>query len=165
MAMGYKALKNTNNQSNLTHARHCQSTKSSRSHTKSPHNHQSNAIVNRKCSQQTRSTHSFSYKFFCKTEIIRWTIVLLVIMISIGRIEVNCTMLDTRVSVNSNFEVNEWIEDDLVGDSDNQFVEKDADNIDMDRLQNIIIQGLNLTKMPDVSKVRIFFFNLHNSLL
>ncbi|KAJ6641232.1 hypothetical protein Bhyg_06167 [Pseudolycoriella hygida] len=88
-------------------------------------------------------------------EIISLTIICLVIMIPIDRIGANCTMLDSRVSMHSNFKVNGWIDDDLLGDSDNQFVERADDNIDMDRLQNIIIQGLNLTRIPNVSKMNI----------
>lgn len=148
--MGYKVLKDINNKTSLTQ-RHCPFTQSPSTNKTSSVRKRSSAIEP-KCSQISPS-YCLSCKFISQIEIISWTIVCLVIMISIDRIGVNCTMLDSRVSMYNNFEANEWIEDDLMGDSDNQFVERADDNIDMDRLQNIIIQGLNLTRIPDVSKV------------
>lgn len=157
--MGYKVLKNINNRTKPAQ-RLCQFTQSpNSSHTKSPSsfNKRSSAIIKRK-SSHTPTSHYFNCQLISQINVISWTIACLVIMISIDRIGVNCTMLGSRVSVNNNIEVNEWIEDDLMGgDSDNQFVDKVDDNIDMDRLQNIIIQGLNLTKIPDVSKVSPFY--------
>lgn len=70
-------------------------------------------------------------------------------------------MLNGRVT--GDFEVNEWIEDDRMGDSNSRFVEdKGDDTVDMKRLQTMIVQGLNLTRIPDVSKVsrKIFFLIL-----
>lgn len=153
--MGYKALKNINNKIKPTQ-RHCQYTQSPSLNKKSSVRKRSNASAKQKRCSQLSPLYCFRCKFISQIEIIIiWTIVCLVIMVSIDQIGVgvNCTMLDSRVSLNKNFEVNEWIEDDLIGDSDNQFVDREDDNIDMDRLQNIIVQGLNLTRIPDVSKV------------
>lgn len=155
--MGYKQLKNTNNKTSPTQRlRQLSESPSSNKKLPSSVRKRSSVIKLKKCSQLSQS-FCFSCQFISQIEIISWTIICLVIMIPIDRIGVNCTMLDTmldsRFSMNDNFKVNEWIEDDLMGDSDNQFVERVDDNIDMDRLQNIIIQGLNLTRVPDVSKV------------
>lgn len=148
--MGYKVLKDINNKTSPTQ-RHCPFPQSPSSNKKSSVRKRTSA-VEPKCSQ-TSPSYCLSCKFISQIEIISWTIFFLVIMIPIDRIGVNCTMLDSRVSMYNNFEANEWIEDDLMGDSDNEFVERADNNIDMDRLQNIIIQGLNLTRIPDVSKV------------
>ncbi len=151
--MGYKASKNINNKTKPAQNLR-QFTQSPSLHNKSPSSFtkRSNTVTKQKSSQISPS-YCFSYQFISQIEIISWTIICLVIMLSIDRIGVNGTMFDSRVTTNNDFEMNEWIEDDLIGDSDNQFVEKGDDNIDMDRLQNIIIQGLNLTRIPDVSKV------------
>lgn len=148
--MGYKVLNNINNKTNPTQ-RLRQFTQSPSSNIKSPASvRKRSGAIKQKYSEIRPSN---CCQFISQIEIISWTIICLVIMIPIDRIGVNCTMLDSRISMNDNFEVNEWIEDDLMGDSDNKFVDRGDDNIDMDRLQNIIIQGLNLTKVPDVSKV------------
>lgn len=146
--MGYKVLENINSKIKPTQ-RLRQFTQSPSSNIKTPSSvrKRSSAI------KRNRLQISFSCQFTSQIEIISWTLICLVMMIPIARIGVNCTMLDSRVSMNNNIEVNEWIEDDLIGDSDNQPVDIGDDKVDMDRLQNMIIQGLNLTRIPDVSKV------------
>lgn len=149
--MGFNALQNINNKTQPTQ-KLCQFTQSTSSHIKSPpiNTSQSNAIKKRKAAQ-TRPSYCFSCQFVSQIEILSWTLICVVIMIAMDRSGVNCTMLNGRMT--SDFEVNEWIEDDLTGDSDSYLVEKGDDTIDMDRLQNIIMQGLNLTRIPDVTKV------------
>lgn len=150
--MGYKALRYINNKTKPTQTIR-QFTQSPSTNFKSPSSIRKRSSAIRQKNTQKSSSCCFSHQFISPIEIIIFTLICLVIMIPIDRIGVDCTMLDSRIRMNNNFEVNEWIEDDLVGDSDNQFVERSDDNIDMDRLQNIIIQGLNLTRIPDVSKV------------
>lgn len=153
--MGYKVLRYINNKTKPTQKIR-QFTQSPSTNIQSPSSIRKRSSAIRHKKLQKSSSCCYSNQFISQIEIIIFTLICLVIMIPIDRIGVDCTMLDSRIRMNNNFEVNEWIEDDLVGDSDNQFVERGDDNIDMDRLQNIIIQGLNLTRIPDVSKVSFF---------
>lgn len=148
--MGYKAIRHINNKNKPT--------QKNRRFIQSP----STSIKSLPPSSSQRSCaikKSFSPSTRCivQSEIFILTIICCLVT---DRVAVDCTMLDSRIHMNNNFGMSEWIEDDVIVDSDNQFVERVDDNIDMERLQRIIMQGLNLTRIPDVSKVSQWVFLL-----